>query len=125
MENNLVCIVGVLDKEGSTNISQAKAFIELGYDVIPINYRTIINNYNISDFENLLISTLKKYRPFLTLFSKCNGIDSNIIKECSKYSNTWLWNMDPINTIRNCPEVLGHAKNADFSSCTGGGVSMV
>lgn len=118
-----VCLVGVLNKEGSTNISQAKSFIKNGFDVIPINYRTIIQNYGMVAFEDMLLTVMKTYRPYLTLFSKCNGINPKLVKECGKYSYTWLWNMDPIQTIEKVPEVIEHAKNANFSSCTGLGVA--
>ena len=118
-----ICLVGVNDVEGSTNISQAKAFMEQGFSIIPINYRSLISKYGMETFEDILVSTVKKYRPYLTFFAKCNGINPNIVKECSKYSHTWLWNPDAISTIKRVPEVIEHAKNADFSSCTGGGVA--
>lgn len=118
-----ICLVGVNDVEGSTNISQAKAFMEQGFSIIPINYRSLISKYGMETFEDILVSTVKKYRPYLTFFAKCNGINPNIVKECSKYSHTWLWNPDPISTIKQVPEVIEHAKNVDFASCTGGGVA--
>lgn len=118
-----IVIVGVLDVASSTNVSMAKAFMRLGLNVIPVNYRTIIQEYGYPKFEELLIHTVKKYSPVLTIFCKCNGINSDIILECNKYTRTWLWNMDPIQTIKRCPEVIQHAKNANFSSCTGGGTT--
>lgn len=123
MNNKYVVLIGVLDKTGSTNISQASSFARFGFNVIPINYRTIITEYGMEYFEDLLIYTVKKYNPVLTLFSKCNGINPDIVKECSKYTTTWLYNMDPISTIKRCPEVIEHAKNAHFSSCTGRGIT--
>jgi len=118
-----VVIVGVLDEVGSTNISIAKAFLRFGFKILPVNYRSIIQKYEYKFFENLLIHSVKRHKPFLTVFCKCNGINPNIILECNKYTKTWLWNMDPIQTIESCPEVIQHAKNANFASCTGGGVS--
>ena len=122
MKKNIV-IVGVLDKKESTNVSMAKSFMRFGYKVLPVNYRTIIQNHGYPFFEQTLIETLKKYNPVLTIFCKCNGINSNIVLNCNRYSKTWLWNMDPIKTIEQCPEVIQHAKNANFSSCTGGGIN--
>ncbi|MHA1233171.1 MAG: hypothetical protein ACTSPQ_21310 [Candidatus Helarchaeota archaeon] len=121
--NNIV-IVGVLDKEGSTNISMAKAFLKYkNISVIPINYRTIIQNYGMQLFEDLLTETVKNHKPLLTIFCKCNGINSNIVLECNKYSKTWLYNPDPYQTIDQCPEVIEHMKNCTFCSHTGGGVN--
>lgn len=119
MSNKLVVIVGVLDKLGSTNISQAKSFYKLGFNVVPINYRTIITKYGKDIFYDILLETIKKYKPFLTVFSKCNGFESDIIDQCNKYTNTWLFCMDPIATIEQCLEVVEHAKRTHFSSCTG------
>ena len=117
--NKTIIMVGVLDVKGSTNISQAKAFTQLGYDVIPINYRTIIRNRGHNFFYDLLLDVTKHYSPELVMFCKCNGINPDIVKRCSDLATTWLWNPDPIQTIERCPEVLQHARNANFSSCTG------
>ncbi len=123
MSTKVVALIGVLDVEGSTNISQAKAFMRVGYKVIPINYRTIINKYGNKYFEELVLHAIKKYRPALTLFCKCNGVNPELVTECNEYTTTFLWNPDPILTIVGCPEVVEHAKRAHFSSCTGGGVA--
>jgi len=119
-----IVLVAVCDVRGSTNIPMAIAFIKAGYNVIPINYRTIIQKHGMKFFDKLLIEEVKSRKPDLVLFSKCNGINSDLILECNKYSKTWLWNMDPIQTIQNCTEVVQHAKNATYSSCTGGGVAQ-
>jgi len=118
-----IVMVGVLDVASSTNVSMAKSFMKFGYTVIPVNYRTIIRNSGFATFYKVLVDTVKHYKPILTVFCKCNGIEPDIVLECNKYSKTWLWNMDPIETIKRCPEVIQHAKNANFSSCTGGGVN--
>ena len=123
MKKNKIAMVGVLDKKESTNVSMAKAFMRFGYKVLPVNYRTIIQNHGYPFFEQILIETLKKYNQVLTFVCKCNGINPNIVLDCNKYSKTWLWNMDPWQTIEQCPEVIQHAKNANFSSCTGGGTN--
>jgi len=118
-----IIIVGVLDKKGSTNISQAKAFIKLGWNVIPLNYRTIIIEYGMKFFENILIDTVKEHRPSIVLFSKTNGIDPELIKRCGEYTNTFYWFMDSIQIAEGIPGILDNAKNSNFVSCTGGGVS--
>jgi spore maturation protein CgeB len=115
--NKTVMLIGVFEK-GSTNISQAKAFMEKDYKVIPISYRTVINNYGIDYFNKLLLYTIDKEKPNLVLFSKCNGISSEIVKTCSNRTKTFLWNMDHQTTIQTVPEVIEHAKVATFASCT-------
>jgi hypothetical protein len=118
MSNKTILLVGVLDIKGSTNISMAKSLTTLGYEVIPINYRTIINKYGHEYFEKYLLSVSKKYSPFLTIFSKCNGFNTEVIKNNSFLGKTWLFNMDPKQTIERCPEVVQHAIYCDYSSCT-------
>lgn len=113
-----VIIVGVLDKLGSTNLYMAKSFMKLNMEVVPINYRTVINNYGADYFYKLLMYEIDQVSPDLVLFSKCNGISPDIVKSCSNRTKTWLWNMDHHNTIQKVPEVLKHAKFATFSSCT-------
>lgn len=117
-QKKYVCIVGVLDKYGSTNIPMAVSFMRHGYHVLPINYRTIIATKGMEFFENLLLYTVNVYRPELVLFSKCNGINPELVSKCSERSITYLFNMDPRPTIERCPEVLEHARRAHFSSCT-------
>jgi len=122
VENKKIAIVGVLDKKGSTNISMAKAFFKLGFDVIPINYRTLISTFGMETFESIVLSVIENEQPVMTIFCKCNGLNPNFVDMCSEKSITWLWNPDPIQTIKMCPEVIEHAKRTNFSSCTGGGV---
>jgi len=109
----------VLDNPASTNVSMASSFIKLGLQVLPVNYRTMIAKLGISFFNSYLINLINRYQPALVIFSKCNGIDPALVAECSKVSKTWLFNMDPRATIEKCPEVIDHAKNSHFSSCTG------
>lgn len=120
--NKIITLVGVLDKKGSTNISQAMAFTRFDFGVIPVNYRTIISEFGMKYFEELLLHVCKQ-NQYMMLFAKCNGINPDLVKECSKYTKTWLWNPDPIFTIKRCPEVIEHAKNAHYSSCTGRGTT--
>lgn len=118
MTKNTIVFIGVLNNCNSTSIPFSIAFMKKGFKILPINYRTIISKYGMAYFNNYVINILKAYKPKLVLFSKCNGINSELVKECNKYSKTWLWNMDSKPTISHCPEVIQHAKYADFSSCT-------
>jgi spore maturation protein CgeB len=121
--NKLVIIVGVLDIKRSTNVSMARAFMNFGVNVLPINYRTIISQYGLLTFEKLVLDTIKKHKPHLVIFCKCNGVNPNLIKECTKLAKTWLWNPDPYQTVDQSPEVIEHMKNCTFCSHTGGGVN--
>jgi spore maturation protein CgeB len=120
--NKLVMIVGVLDNKSSTNVSMARAFMNFGFKVVPVNYRTLISQYGHKAFEKLMIDAIKKHKPYLVIFCKCNGVNPNLTKECTKLTKTWLWNPDPYQTIDQCPEVIEHMKNCTFCSHTGGGV---
>lgn len=118
MDRKYICIIGVLDKYGSTNIPMAVSFMRHGYHVIPINYRTVITNHGMEFFENLVLHTMVTYKPIITIFCKCNGINPELVTKCRSISITYLHNPDPRPTIEQCPEVIEHAKNAHFSSCT-------
>jgi len=116
--NNIVLLVGVCDVKGSTNIAQAIAFAKHNLNVVPINYRTIITKHGMQYFSELMIYAIKKFNPYLVLFSKCSGVPTKIIKKCTELSTTFLWNPDPKPTIEHVPEVIEHARNCTYSSCT-------
>ncbi|MHA2344352.1 MAG: hypothetical protein ACXADW_21045 [Candidatus Hodarchaeales archaeon] len=97
----LVIIIGVLDKEGSTNIPMALSLVRLGFNVIPVNYRTIIGKYGPAFFASFL-----------------NNLVINLIAEITRHTKTWIFNMDPKQTIDMAPEVRENARIATFSSCT-------
>jgi spore maturation protein CgeB len=117
-----IVLVGVLDREGSTNLYMAKAMEKLGFNVIPVNYRTILHTYGPKTLATVL-HKLSLDKPKLMLFSKCNGIDSSIIGRCSLNCKTFLWFMDGLQTLNTVPEVVDHMNMADYSSCTGLGVA--
>ena len=117
-----VVLVGVLDKFGSTNIYMAKAFQKAGFDVVPVNYRTILAQHGPNTLRHVIFR-LAETKPQLMLFSKCNGFTSDTIGRCNKHSQTWWWFMDGMNTLNSIPEVMGHAQLADHASCTGFGVA--
>jgi len=116
MSSETIILVGVCDKPESTNVSQAKYFEKLGYNIIPVNYRTIIYHHGIEFFEKLLIHIVDTHTPKLVLFSKCNGVPSSLIRKCSDITTTWLWFMDYVHNLT--PEILEHVKNATFASAT-------
>ncbi len=117
MTDKNVVIVGVLNNPLSSNVWMANSFIKCGLNVIPVNYRTIIQNYGHTFFKDLIIDTVKNHSPYLTIFCKCNGVDPNIISECSKFSPTWLWMPDSYIVAQQHPEIVEHTKRTTFSSC--------
>jgi len=118
MHNKIVVCVGVCNRRGSTNIPQMKSLMKFGFQIIPVNYRTIIAEHGMQFFADLLLEVVKTTKPWLVLFSKCNGIPTELVKECGKYSTTYLFNMDSRPTIEKCSDVVQHAVNSHYSSCT-------
>jgi len=117
MDRNII-ICGVLDKEGSSNLWMASAIMKNGFNVIPINYRTVLTKTSQEYLKNLLVHTIETYKPSLVIFCKCNGIHPDTIKACSELTTTWLYFMDSYIITQQCPEIIEHAKNCHFSSCT-------
>jgi hypothetical protein len=100
----------------------AKAFMKVGYEVLPVNYRTILTTYGPGTLAKVL-HRLSLDKPELILFSKCNGVDSSTIGRCSLQCKTFLWFMDGLRTLSTVPEVVDHMGMADYASCTGLGVA--
>ncbi len=117
-EKGLVFIIGVLDQKGSTNIPMALSTIKCGFRILPINYRTIMQKYGYLFFKDLVINLVKNHYPDLVIICKGNNIYPDLITEITKYTKTWIYNMDPKPTIDMVPEVRENAKIATFSSCT-------
>jgi spore maturation protein CgeB len=117
MEPKSVCIVGVLDRKGSTNVIQALSFARAGYNILPINYRTIISRYGMDYYNNLLISAVKSTKPYLVVFSKVSNTNPDLIKMCSEFTKTWYWFMDPIPTAE-AMSAHEYADKASFVSAT-------
>ena len=118
MVKKIICIVGVLDNITSTNVSMGYYLARLGYDILPVNYRTLIVQQGMDFFENHMKYICEKVKPFLIIFSKCNGISPKIVEMCTKYTKTWVFHMDPLKTLSQCPETLEHIKYSTYSSFT-------
>lgn len=114
----LVLLIGVLDQIGSTNIPMALSMMKHGFQVIPVNYRTIIGKYGYPYFAGLVQKLVDTEHPDLVLVCKGNGIQPDLIDAITKKTKTWIYNMDPQVTIDSCPEVMANARIASFSSCT-------
>jgi len=96
MSERKVMIVGVLDRPESTNVWMAKGFKQNGWDVIPINYRTIISKEGREVFYDYLLWAVSRYKPDLVLFSKINGVNPAIVQKVTEQGLTWYWFMDNI-----------------------------
>lgn len=113
-----VMIIGVLDQQGSTNIPMALSMIKHNFNIIPVNYRTIIKRYGYVFFTQLVLQLVVSQKPDLVIVCKGNGIMPDLIAEITRHTRTWVYNMDPQATIDMCPEVMENARIATFSSCT-------
>lgn len=80
----------------STNNSQSRGFKRAGCKVIEYNYREIAKRLGPTGRDNDLVKVCKKEKPDLVLFSKCNAVHIDVIKECNKICKTALWYMDPM-----------------------------
>lgn len=117
-QRSLVVVIGVLDKEGSTNIPMAFSIMRQGFHIIPVNYRTIINKYGYTFFTSLVLNLVHTQKPDLVIVCKGNGLQPDFIKELTQHTRTWIYNMDPKPTMDMVPEVKENARIATFSSCT-------
>lgn len=91
----------------STNNSQSNGFKKLGHNVIEYNYREkayqLASNvplkyaYKLRDKD--IINTCADIKSDITIFSKCNTVDTEVIKQCNRYTKTVLWFMDYIYTM--------------------------
>jgi len=94
-----VLFVGVFTPN-STNVSQARAFEKIGWQVIPYDYRSRFEHVGIVRMrDSELIGICEKENPDLTIFSKCNNMHYRVVEECNKYSKTVLWYMDALNNF--------------------------
>jgi hypothetical protein len=90
----LVGMVGVFDKQGSTNIPFASAFSKHGHTVQVVNYRTVAGKYGIDAMDHQIIELSK--RVDLIIFCKCNGVKPEILRECDKHATTCWYMMDAV-----------------------------
>ena len=74
----------------STNVWQSRAFEEIGHSVIKYDYRKPLNRLDPIQRDLQIIYLYKDIQPDVVLFSKCNGVNVNVIKECNSSSKTEL-----------------------------------
>lgn len=98
-----ILLVGVLDKPESTNAHMAEAFSDLGYNVVPYNYRTITRNLaSVTAMERDFLSFIKGRRFDLILFSKVDTMSPGCLHKAGKTGATWYWFMDNLQQAKAC-----------------------
>lgn len=113
-----ILFVGVFTL-GSTNIGQALAFEGLGYEVHRYDYRAKLRVYlNIAARDADLTALIGRWRPDLTVFSKCNQMSSRVVSVANEGDGqSCLWFMDPKNANFNAE--LHEKINVATFSCFG------
>jgi len=117
MDKQNIILVGVLDKKGSTNVHQANALLNLGFNVIPVNYRTIISEQGHDFYMKYLLSLVQNAKPSLVIFSKCNDTNPLVMEEVSRRCLTWWWMMDSIKVAEGM-KAQDYVKRCHFASAT-------
>ena len=117
MSKKKIAIVGVLDRPESTNVWFGRGFKQNGWDVIPINYRTLISTNGEEAFYDYLLFCVDHVKPDLVLFSKINNVAPFIVKKVNNKIPTWYWFMDNIQ-VANAIQAVEYAKRAAFVSAT-------
>ena len=112
-----IVLVGVSDIRGSTNVAQAKAFMKLGCNLIPVNYRTILQEHGDQYLHRYLTTIIHNYKPFLVLFSKCNGMNPQTMEMCSNMATTVYWFMDALPVAKNI-NALQYVSSCHLASAT-------
>ncbi|MHA1591702.1 MAG: glycosyltransferase family protein [Candidatus Heimdallarchaeaceae archaeon] len=98
--DKVIAIVGVLDSPVSTNLYMARAFKNIGYKVLPINYRTLIQGMGFEFFYDYTQHIISKHSPEFTILCKINGVDPDFIDVLNKYTKTFYWFMDNIEVAK-------------------------
>ncbi len=114
-------MVGVFDKEGSTNIPFSKAFINMGVPVDGLSYRTIADQIGV---EAMNLSIEQSANDFdLIIICKGDIILSETIKKCRDRGAAVCWYMmDSVDHINFRPEYIELAGHSNFSVVTTGAV---
>ena len=112
---NKVLYVGVFSPN-STNVSQARAFKTIGWNVKTYDYRERLGQVGIVKMrDNELIRLCEEYSPDLVIFSKCNNMHYRVVDECNKTSRTALWYMDALNNFDS--ELIEKVKRVNYFIC--------
>ncbi len=121
--NKRILIVGVLDVEGSTNISMADGFKDLGCDVEVYNYRTVQKEIGVACMWVDFMAELSRSGTYdLIVFCKTNSMHPTVIHEARVYGPTWYWFMDNMEVAK-AINATTLAQNATVASATASDVA--
>ena len=113
-----VLFVGVFtDNNKSTNDSQARAFEANGCEVVRYNYRIMKDMLGFENRDHHIAHTCKHENIDLVVFSKCNGVNVRVIRECNKLAKTCLWFMDAFIPNHWSPELIQKIEASTFVCC--------
>jgi len=113
-----VLFVGVFtDNNKSTNDSQARAFEANGCEVVRYNYRIMKDMLGFEERDHHIAHTCKHENIDLVVFSKCNGVNVQVIHECNKLAKTCLWFMDAFIPNHWSPELIQKIEASTFVCC--------
>jgi hypothetical protein len=117
-----ILIIGVLDKEGSTNIEMAEGFCSLGHSVEAYNYRTVEERLGTEPMWLDFMASLSGKKYDLIVFCKTNSMHPRLLCEAKEYGPTWYWFMDNFEVCRQI-HAASYAANATFTSATASDVA--
>lgn len=104
-------------KIGSTNISQARAFRDIGWDVIEYDFIARLKILKCSaNRDEEIIQTCYLEDPQLVLISKGVGISADCIRSLNQITRTVLWYMDPLDDNWN-DDLFERIASADIVAC--------
>lgn len=108
-------MIGVFDVKGSTNISFAKAFRDLNFQVEEYNYRSALERHGSNVRDRAIIDM--SLNNDLLIFCKGNGIPPAVYKECAKNAIVCWYMMDAIEHLAN-QDFYEYAQHSHFSVVT-------
>ena len=110
-----VMMVAVFN-DRSTNSWQAQGFENIGVDVVRYNYRKRAEEIGVMKRDNEIIDVCNNENPDIILYSKCNTVNINVVRECNKVGKTVLWFMDPKSRIDS--ELIQKMKECNMVFCS-------
>ena len=97
----------------STNVSQLRAFKDNGCEIYGYDFREKVNQLGTRKHrDDDIIKKVKKIKPDLIIFSKCNQLHYRVMEECNKVGKTVLWYMD--SSYNFDQELIEKIKRCDF-----------
>lgn len=111
-----ILVVGVFN-DNSTNNGIANGFENAGHTVERFDYRhwgRILGSEKRDRQIFYFLVDRRDPEPYgVIVFCKCNGVSTDLIKSCRRYTKTFLWYMDPLNGNYN-DELKEKIKVADY-----------